>query len=177
MDMFSFPVIISLTGPETYIAAQIGVMRNVAAHQRGLPRGNRSAEFNNAHQWETDVNGALAELAVAKAYGVYWNPSVNVGKAPDVGSLQVRSNTNKNGHLIIRESDKDDEIFVLVICQNPDFHVVGWIPANEAKVDKFFRPANQYGVAAWWVDQASLRMEALPLWAKAKDAPPKPEKT
>jgi hypothetical protein len=159
--MFQFPQTIQLTSPEIYIASQIGVMRNVASHQRNLPRGNRDAEANNDHQWETDINGALAELAVAKAYGVYWNPSVNVGKAADVGVIQVRSNTRKNGHLIIRKSDKDHEPFMLVICQNPVFHIVGWMIAGEAKRDEFYRPADKFGVEAWWVDQASLNKNPI----------------
>jgi len=160
--MISFPQAITLANPEIYVASQIGVMRNVASHQRKLPRTNRSAEFNNDHQWETDINGALAEIAVAKCFGVYWNPSVNVGKAADVGKVQVRSNTRKNGHLIIRQRDNDDEIFMLVICQNPVFHIAGWIMASDAKIPKFYRPENQYGVEAWWVDQESLNTNPLP---------------
>ena len=161
----SFPQKVTLTYPEIYVASQIGVMRNVASHQRELPRTNRSAEFNNDHQWETDINGALAEISVAKVFGVYWNPSVNVGKAADVGTIQVRSNTRKNGHLIIRKRDKDDEIFMLVICQNPIFHIVGWIKACDAKVPCFYRPENKYGVEAWWVDQGSLHTDPLPVGA------------
>lgn len=164
--MFKFPKTIKLTHPEIYIASDIGVIRNVASHQRELPRGNRDAEANNDHQWETDINGALAEIAVAKAYGVYWNPSVNVGKAADVGIIQVRSNTRKNGHLIIRKSDKDDEPFMLVICQNPEFHLVGWMYAKDAKVPEFYRPANKFGVEAWWVDQDRLHKEPLPVFGE-----------
>ena len=162
---FKFPNTVTLTAPENYIAAQIGVMRNVASHQRNLPRTNRDAEANNDHQWETDINGALAEIAVAKAYGVYWDPSVNVGKAADVGIIQVRSNTRKNGHLIVRKSDKDNEPFMLVICQNPNFHIVGWMIAGDAKKPEFYRPADKYGVEAWWVDQQSLCKDPLPVWA------------
>lgn len=161
---FLFPKSVTLTHPEIYLASQIGVMRNVASHQRKLPRGNRGAEANNDHQWETDINGALAEMAVAKAYGVFWNPTVNVGKTADVGIIQVRSNTRLNGHLIIRASDKDTEPFMLVICQNPVFHVVGWMMASEAKSPKFYRPENKYGVEAWWVDQDSLIRDPLPVF-------------
>lgn len=168
--ILTFPQKVVLTHPEIYIASQIGVMRNVASHQRNLPRTNRDADANNDHQWETDINGALAESAAAKAFGVYWNPSVNVGKLADVGNLQVRSNTRKNGHLIIRGSDKDEEIFLLVICRNPEFYLVGWMRASDAKVDKFYRPANQYGVEAWWVDQDSLRKDALSVDGKTPAA-------
>lgn len=157
-----FPAKIKLTYPEIYIASQIGVMRNVASHQRNLPRTNRNSEFNNDHQWETDINGAMAELAVAKFYNVYWNPSVNVGKLADVGKIQVRSNTRSNGHLIIRKRDNDDEIFMLVICQNPEFTIVGWKLALEAKTPQFYRPENKFGVEAWWVDQENLNTNELP---------------
>lgn len=157
-----FPQTVTLTNPEIYVASQIGVMRNVASHQRNLPRTNRSAEYNNDHQWETDINGALSEMAVAKAFGVYWNPTVNVGKLADVGKIQVRSNTRKNGHLIIRKRDSDDEVFMLVLCNNPDFTLAGWIWSKDAKIQEFYRPENQYGVEAWWVSQDKLNKTALP---------------
>lgn len=160
--MITFPYTLTLTHPEIYVASQIGVMRNVASHQLKLPRTNRNEDQNNDHQWETDINGALAEMVVAKAHGVYWLPTVNVGKKADVGMVQVRSNTRKNGHLIIRERDVKNEIYLLVICRNPSFTIAGWMWSDHAKQDRFYRPANKDGVAAWWVDQSALEQSPLP---------------
>jgi len=157
-----FPRTVILSHPEIYIAAQVGIMRNVASCQRDLPPVGRSAEAHNDAQWSMDINGAHAELAVAKAYNVYWNPSVRIGKATDVGRVQVRSTSRANGRLIKRPNDSDDDIFLLVHCKRPKFQLIGWLYGREAKVERFYKPADQSGGEAWWVDADSLHKGPLP---------------
>jgi len=84
-----------------------------------------------------DVEGAAAEMAVAKYFGVYWYPSVNSGKAADVKNFQVRSTNHKNGKLIVRENDEKNEQYILVTCNVQKFNIIGWIWLNDAKQDRY----------------------------------------
>lgn len=157
-----FPVIVELSTPEIYIASQVGIMRNIASCQRKLESVARSPDAHNDAQWSMDINGAQGELAVAKAFGVYWNASVNSGKAADVRKIQVRTTTWATGRLIIRPKDSDEDLFMLVHCRRPIFTLAGWMYGHEAKVEKFFREKDGTGDQAWWVDVEHLRKEALP---------------
>jgi hypothetical protein len=63
--------------------------------------------------------GCLAEQAVAKHYGVYWDGGAEGWKRPDVCGVQVRGTTHENGHLILYESEPLDTIGLLVCVQTP----------------------------------------------------------
>ena len=104
-----------------------------------------------------DLEGALAEMAVAKAMNRYWDASVNTYKAPDVGKDQVRHTHKPDGKLIIRPGDKDHEVFWLVVGISPEFTVCGWMTARDAKVDKYAFNENYGGAPpCWMVPQEDL---------------------
>lgn len=84
------------------------------------------------------VEGALGELAVAKALGMYWSGSINGFRAPDVGqSIQVRTRSRHDYDLIVRDSDADEAAFVLVTGSAPEYHVRGWMRGALAKRDEY----------------------------------------
>jgi hypothetical protein len=167
---------IALTYPELYVAGMIGVMRRVASLQNGNDK-NKHARLSN---WLTDIDGACAEIALAKHLGVYWRPSVNEFKRPDLPpNIQVRSTPHRNGHLIVRENDKPnaDHRFVLVITVVPRFILVGSMLGHEAMYDEFFRRALTPDEAdGWWVPQDRLSELPCALSQEASAAPLAPSR-
>jgi hypothetical protein len=153
--------LITLSWAELMIAGQIGTMRLVASRKQGFPD---SSNPNTAVKldWKTDFEGAAAEMAYAKYRNVYYDPTVNTFKAPDVAGDQVRSTTYKMGRLIVRGKDVNEERYILVVCSAPTYRMAGWIWTSEAKKSEWFRPEDETGPSAWWVPQDALRpMETL----------------
>ena len=148
-------VVQELSKSEVYQAAQAGVMRRIASMQNGNNKNIHAYKSD----WATDIDGACAELAVAKYYGVYWEPSVNTfHKQSDVSNgYEVRSTPKPDGCLIVRGNDKEDRTYILVICDSPtSFRLVGSKKVTDCKVDRFYRKGDQLGRNAWFVPQDAL---------------------
>lgn len=135
-------------------AALVGVSRNVEALRKGL----QNARPTNESDWHIHILGALGECAFAKATGRYWSGSVNTFKVGgDVGeNIQIRTRSKHSYDLIVREADKDSDVFVLVTGGPHDFTIRGWMPAAEAKQEKYRNDHGGYG-SAYFVPQAKLR--------------------
>jgi hypothetical protein len=122
----NFPIAVTLSPREIILAAMIGGLM----HARALARGWKDRVYES--DWNVHVEAIAAEIAVAKALGIRYNPNLNGFKALDVGDLHVRWTTRSNGPLIIRPGDPDG-IYVLVTGQCPTFTVMGWIHSSDAK--------------------------------------------
>jgi hypothetical protein len=134
-------------------AAGVGVRRQLKA----LEQGNLDRHGYDGLGWDNHVEGAGAELAVAKARGLYWAAHVNVFSGPDVGrAVQVRLRTKHEYDLIIRETDANEHAFVLVTGRIPEFLVHGWIWGVEGKQAKWLEA---YGnrPPAYFVPKTHLR--------------------
>jgi len=125
-------------------------------YNESIRRGCQQAYGAAGHNLNTDILGALGELAYCIYTNQPWSESVNTFKAPDVGkNVQVRTTRSKNNRLIVRRHDKDDDVFVLVIADGLKFKIVGSILGKDAKRDKFTSaPAGR--PAAWFVNQGAL---------------------
>lgn len=100
--------------------------------------------------------GAVGELAFAKYREIPWDESVDTYHGtPDVGGVEVRATTYEDGHLVIRDNDADDRIFVLVTGSAPEVEIRGWIRGADAKRDEFLRDPHGYR-QAWFVPQDAL---------------------
>ena len=128
---------VKLTGSELYLAAQVGVARQMEAMRKGLPDKHG---FDGIEGWTVHIEGAAGEVAVAKALGVYWNGSLNTFKSQaDVQRLEVRTRSKSYYELLIRPDDDSKAVFVLVTGRAPDFEVRGWIQGSEAKKDEWLQ--------------------------------------
>lgn len=143
---------VTLAAHEVLMAATIGMMRQISAITRSLPE-------RNGHEgpgWNSHIEGACGELAVAKLLGTHWSGSINTFKlGADVGSLQVRTRSRSDYELIIRDDDKDEDVFVLVTGQCPTYDVVGRIVGRNGKKDEW-RHAHGGRAAAWFVPHDAL---------------------
>ena len=122
---------ITLTAYEMSMAANVGLQRQIAALTDRRPDRHGCKPEDG---WNMHVEGACGEMAVAKALGVYWSGSVDTFKVGgDVGSLQVRTTRYPDGKLIVRNSDRDTDVFLLVTGENGHYFVRGWLFGSECK--------------------------------------------
>lgn len=143
---------ISLRQGEMLQAGTVGLLRRIMS----VDKLNDQMHSPDANPWQIDIEGAMAELAFAKATGMFWSAGINTFKAPDVGRVQIRSTPKKDNSLIIRSNDKDDDVFVLVIGSAPDYTIAGWIRGREGKDPQWVRSPNG-GASAYFVPQSHLR--------------------
>lgn len=125
------PVRVSLSWHEVSFAAQVGITRQLHALRDSRPDAfGRGAEEG----WSDHIEGACGELAAAKALAIYWEPTVNTFKTGgDVGRHQVRTRSRSDYQLLVRQSDPDDALFILVRGRAPSLTVVGWMRGRDAK--------------------------------------------
>ena len=147
-------VTVELTWPEMMIGLQIGGMRRVSS----LLKGRENAHGFEGDGWAVDIEGALAELACAKALNVYGGLTVGTFKQdPDIaGGYEVRAASKDRASLIIRTGDDPQRPFILVVGIAPRLRIVGWITGHEARRDEWWRAPNDRP-AAWFVPQINLR--------------------
>jgi len=114
---------------ELMMAAHVGVARQVNSCISGVENsvGNKDYSYRNC------VEGAAAELVLAKYLGIYWDGSVDTFKGkPDVGQFEVRQTKYHNGRLVLQENDSRDSTYVLVTGDCQDYIVQGWLPGRVA---------------------------------------------
>lgn len=145
---------IRLDWNELFAAGCVGLFRRIEGVYERM-NSNKHAYNSN---WATDIDGAAAEMVVARYLGRYWSfHSMNFAGDDVTGGIQVRSTVHKNGCLIVRSHDNDDNIFVLVITEAPVYRIVGYMRGGDAKSPEFERQADERGVQSWWVPQNRLR--------------------
>jgi hypothetical protein len=137
---------IKLTPYELMQAGQVGLMRRVSSIKEGYDK-NKHATISD---WATDIDGAAAEMAVAKHLGIYWSGHVRSFKAADTGPFQVRSTSHRNGCLILRRNDSPNESYALVVSSPPIYSIVGLMLASDGMVNRYWRND------AWWIPQSDL---------------------
>lgn len=145
----------SLTPIEQKIAALVANERWETSRAQGLVPGHGPTLESVK---ETDLLGALGEVALCKALGVYWTPTVNSFHSPDVLRLQIRTTNHPSGRLIVRSADADDEAFVLVcLVGTNEYQFPGWLMGFAAKQPKWFTDAKNGREPAYFVPRADLQ--------------------
>jgi len=145
------PVI--LDRPSEIIAASVGLRRTVENAFK-VDQSIQKVNFFESIARDGEADGA--ELALAKYFCIPdFELSVGTFKnKADLGSrIECKWTRWQDGHLIIKESDRDQDIAVLVVGQSPTYYVVGWIPIAIAKKDRFKHAKSN----SWWVSQINLR--------------------
>lgn len=144
---------VNLEWYEVSRAALVGVSRNVEALRKGLQSARSIADDK---LWGVHILGALGECAFCKVTNRYWSGSVNTFKGGDVGeNIQIRTRSKHDYDLIVRESDKDSDVFVLVTGGPTDFFVHGWMLGRDAKDPKWRANHGGHG-QAYFVPKGAL---------------------
>jgi hypothetical protein len=150
---------VSLSWFEVEMAAFVGVRRRIEAAFRQERRDLQAApnEIEPSSNWQTHVEGAIGEYAVAKALHRHWSGSINTYHVGgDVGMVQVRTRSRHGYELIVRPRDRDNDYFVLVTGLAPKFRIQGWIRGADAKQASWLRDYGEHG-EAFFVPAAALR--------------------
>lgn len=146
---------VSLTPAEMIQAATAGVWRHVQSLKNGY--SDRYGETNGDAGWQKHIEGAAGELAVAKLLDLYWPGAVGTFHAPDIGRrIQVRTRSKSDWDLIVRTTDEDEDLFVLVTGKAPTYDVRGEILGWEAKQDRYRANHGGHG-EAFFVPASELR--------------------
>ena len=143
-----------LTTSHLYFAAQAGIMRRISAIKkiRSEPFGTPKDDL-----WGIDIESCIAEYLVAKTFDSAWIPYRDNPKEieADVGeNIQVRSTNLQHGSLILHKEDKDDHVFVLVIGQNLNKRIAGWVRGIDGKIESFWQVKT--GRPCYFVPQSCL---------------------
>jgi hypothetical protein len=144
---------VRLTPYELMLASSIGCMRHISAVKAGRQDKHGAA----LGAWQIHIEGALGEIALAKALGLFWSGSINTFKDADIGErFQVRTRSCHDYELIVRKGDSDNECFVLVTGIAPEYRVHGWIGGADAKRGQWLK---EHGgrEAAYFVPHNALR--------------------
>ena len=153
---------IRLSWPEISLAGNVGVLRKVYAMQRQLI----SKDGANQGDWNSEIDGACGEMAVAKWLGMYWTGTIGETDKPDVGPYEVRTNgSRKYTDTILRPGKvHKDRAYISVLAFLPDFEIIGWIMGADATQQQWFRNGTPDRPKAWFVPQTSLQpLHTLPI--------------
>jgi hypothetical protein len=149
---------VTLSFGEMIVAGNAGVLRQVNALKQRL----NDPDAHHRDPMESHVSGAIAENALAKHLGVYWNPTIGIKWAGevdgDVGRIEARSTSwgNGRGHLTLHDYSFDERPYVLVLSHRaPVFVLAGWLFGAEGKRREFWR--DNVPRPAYFVPQSELR--------------------
>lgn len=117
----------------------VGYSRQLSNVSRG--RIDR-AECPKEGAWDVHVQGALAELALAKIINCFWSGNFDQLNKADVGAIEVRSTPLEHGCLLLREKDSSEAVFVLCVGRDANWRAVGWLPGIEGKIRGYWREPN-----------------------------------
>lgn len=163
---------VTLTEEEINLAYEIANKRNQS--QR---KANRKDGKVLDDSLGIDKQGALAEMAVAKALGRAWDGKFfeisdwlkwrEVGN--DVSGLEIRSTKHKNGRLIVHPKDKQFAKFVLVIAHDESkYELKGWAYGLECQRPEYFADVG-YGRPCYYAPREILRdIKTLPINIKVE---------
>ena len=149
-------MIVEFTPDELRMWAHRGVDRRCSA----IEAGRKGAHgFNRDDFWQIDIEGLLAEAAVAKAVGVYYAPitgALDTTLGDILPGVQIRSTKYDSGSLLVHDSDHDDHRFILVTGASGKYRIAGWCYGREGKDKKFWKTYK--GRSCYWVPQNALRV-------------------
>lgn len=155
---------IELQWYEAMSAGSVGFRRQFHA----LSRADRPAfaERYPGQLWYNHIAGACAEMAVAKALGIYWGAGVDTFDSSDMQGTDYEVRFSPTGKPKIRP--RDTRIVIGVVGSAPSitkFRILGWMRADDGKRDEwrsedapicYFPPAN-----AWQPISLLMRMRKV----------------
>ena len=165
---------VNLNKHEAGFAAYVGAWRNLESYNRKAAPRNGFDPYRTG--WQSNIMGAIGEMALAKLVKTYWAGSINKYKSKDVGGFyEVRAvpwSSAWKTPLRLHADDKPNNPYVLARAGILFVDFVGWIYAKEglliSKYDDRFkknRPAN-------WVERCDLKpmknLPGIPAWARKR---------
>ena len=151
---------ITLTLPERIQAATVGAQRQFQNIKNGRANTKGADESNS---WQRHIEGAMAEMAVAKARGKFWSgtPSDSADMFDsrhegDVDFLEVRQTPYHTGHLTIHDDDKPERYYALAVGVNGIYEIRGVKLCALCQRTTYWGDKWNNGRPAFWVPQSDL---------------------
>lgn len=129
-------IIVKLTFSEIMLGAVAGIGRQIIALKKKLKPGYGG---DTSMDWQKHIEGALAEMAVAKYLNIFWNGTIGKLHPGDVGKNEVRSTHYEDGHLLLHDEDDDNARFFFVVGINGRYEIKGWIRAKDGKLKEYIK--------------------------------------
>lgn len=150
----NLPINITLNATEIAHAGTVGMRRYIESTLKG-----RDDVVGLSDGWNNNIEGAIAEFAVAKALDLHYDPALGKFGEADVGPWHVRSTNHKNGRLRIAPKEEHGK-YLLVIGQFDSWSIVGWIDAEHGRKEEWFCSLrNDRKYKNYWIPQESLIKE------------------
>lgn len=165
---------ISLDYSVIQYAAYVGAWRQIEAIKRNAANGRTSPRTG----WQYNIDGAMAEAAVATWLGVWWDGGPHKFKEqPDIvtpsGGYEIRANGSPHGDLILTDRDSPDAIYILVLtAEAPIYELCGWTKGEDGMTGRWKRKPRADFAPAHFVPQDELNdMATLPGYQAPTDVP------
>ena len=154
---------IKLTLPEMLTGTNLGTIRQYTSDKQGSKYSEGFTE-EKMTALASHIEGALGEVCVAKALGLYFIPTVNTYGKADIGEdIGVRTTNKENHGLLIRERDNQDHFYYLVKGSAPNYRVCGWVRGGVARQDKYLANHIDNKSKVWRVPESDLNpMSMMP---------------
>lgn len=147
---------VKLTLPEMLSAANIGTIRQYTSDQR---KSEYSVGFTEEKMTAlaAHIEGAMGEICVAKALGVYFDATVNTYGKADLGDdIGVRTTNKESNNLVLYPKDNPNYFYYLVKGSSPNYRICGWIQGKDAKQDKYLVTHINRSVPVWRIPEEDL---------------------
>jgi len=142
---------IELTPSEVALAAQIGSRRFIESKF-----SDRKEKIGASDGWNNNIEGCLAEVALAKHLNAWFDPNLMKFGEADVLDWHVRSTHHENGHLYMAEYEKTGK-YILMIGKFNKWRIAGWCNAEEVRKPEYFRTMREdRKVPCYWIPQNEL---------------------
>ena len=143
----------SISITDEFKAMAVAYVRAVSMEN---PMAGSYEKLSLAESIARDAQSIGAEMVVARYLGIHdFEPTFNTFKnQADVGGrFEVKWTRYIEGSLIVKDSDRDQDIAILCTGTSPNYELRGWIPVALAKKPRYKSDTNK----SWWVGQADLR--------------------
>ena len=131
---------------------EVAVAHCVAERRNSLNFGDKNFPGEPAQRLIQHKAAALAEMAVAKHYNVYWTGcgKGTEGRGDVGGKWEVRSILSPRHGLIVREDDPERP-HILVFVAEPLCTLIGWARPKEVRRQEFFHENSPQGDTPFWL--------------------------
>ena len=144
---------VELTYSEIILGAMAGVHRRVEYLKSGL--SNRY-QPSMEQIWGAQIEGALAEQALAKGLNKYFSGKGEFGQSDLDENIECRATSWPDGRLILHDADKDEARYYLLVGEVGHYRIIGSIYGWEGKKKEYLDDPNQTGKSAYYVPQSEL---------------------
>ena len=144
--------------PVDFMAAVQAATNRYITAAMGQWKGHLDPKQTTAQRLYNNIIGAMAEMAVAKAYGKWFIPRLNTfhNESDVFEDIEVRGTPRSDGSLIIRDNDMDTRRFILVVVTDMECELVGWCYGYEKTKLGTVRDPNSKA-PAYFIPQSNLR--------------------